>query len=77
MHQRPTAFRRHAGWPVQPPKCEIKSPVPFKIKKLLPISNNPGQIGRRYFPRKSLSRASSTTWSVDKIALTRSDCGAV
>jgi hypothetical protein len=31
----------------------------------------------RYFPRKALRRASSTTWSVDKIAPTISDCGAV
>jgi hypothetical protein len=30
-----------------------------------------------HFPRKSLKRASSTMWSVDKIAPTRSDCGAV
>jgi adenylate cyclase len=30
-----------------------------------------------HFPRKSLRRASSATWSADKTALTRSDCGAV
>jgi hypothetical protein len=34
-------------------------------------------VWRRYFPRKSLKRASSTTWSFDKIALTGSDCGAM
>jgi hypothetical protein len=44
-----------------------------------------GGFGRReriivlefHFARKSLKRASSTMWSVDKIAPTRSDCGAV
>ena len=32
---------------------------------------------KRYFLAESLKRASSTTCSVDKIAPTRSDCGAV
>src|ERR1700730_2439636 len=44
-----------------------------------------GGLGRReraaflefHYPRKSLRRASSTTWSADKIALTRSVCGSV
>src|SRR6202021_682097 len=31
----------------------------------------------RYFPSKSLKRASSTMCSVDKVAPTRSDCGGV
>jgi hypothetical protein len=46
-------------------------------KKLLRIGDNHSVIGHRYFPRKSLKRASSTMCSVDKIAATRSDCGAV
>jgi hypothetical protein len=46
-----------------------------RTKKLLRISYIPGQMGRSYFPRKSLKRASSMMWSVDKIALTKSDCG--
>jgi hypothetical protein len=40
------------GWPVRPPECEIKSTVPFKIKKLLPISYNPGQMGPPLFSEK-------------------------
>jgi hypothetical protein len=44
-----------------------------------------GGLGRRewtiflefHYPRKSLRRASSTTWSADKIALTKSVCGSV
>src|ERR1700730_14594160 len=44
-----------------------------------------GGLGRReraaflefHYPRKSLRCASSTTWSADKIALTRSVCGSV
>ena len=46
-------------------------------RQFLELSASCRPHNRLHFSRKSLRRASSTMWSADKIALTRSDCGAV
>jgi hypothetical protein len=68
------ALLRHAAMSELSPLCSSKADVTRlrDVCDLLDHLSDPAQhtmIGG--------GRASSTTWSADKIALTRSDCGAV